>query len=90
MKYQKINPKIGDVIAISEQMSLKFEKIADDLAPVWMEAPSEASTTQFDEGSYVNVTDDVWFVYDKQHWRIMTNSEHLEAKRQTYFNGVQI
>jgi hypothetical protein len=83
----KLKPKLGDVVTISDQMSLKFEKIADDLAPVWMEVPSEKSETLFSDGSYIAVTDELWFIYDQDHWRIMTSNEHVEAYRQNYLSS---
>lgn len=88
MKYQKLRPKVGDVVAISDQMSLKFEKIADDLSPVWMEVPSEKSNMIFTNGSYIAVTDELWFLYDRDHWRVMTTTEHVEANRQSYFGDL--
>jgi hypothetical protein len=88
MKYQKIKPKVGDVIAVSDQMSLRFEKLAEDLEPVWMEVPLENSTHHYSEGAYFTVTQDVWFVFQNHFWRVMTMNERLEAYRQNYFNDL--
>lgn len=86
MRYKNLRPKPGDVIAINDQLSLRFEKLAPDLEPVWMEVSQEASSINYDEGSYIQVTPDVWFVYVREGWRVMTMSEHQEAYRQKYFN----
>jgi hypothetical protein len=88
MNYWKLKPKIGDVVAVSPEMSLKFEKIAEDIAPVWIEVPPEPSTMQFNDGSYLNVTNDLWFVYD-QGWRVMSHNEQHEAYRQTYLSEIR-
>jgi hypothetical protein len=89
MNYWKVKPKLGDVIAISNDMSLQFVKLAEDIAPVWIEIPHEESTMQFNDGCYLAVTDDLWFVYQNQQWRVMTLSEHKEAFRQTYLSEVR-
>lgn len=88
MKYVKLKPKLGDVIAISDDMALKYEKIADDIAPVWMEIPVQRSTVPYSQGTYVTVTEDLWFIYDHDSWRVMTMNEHTEANRQSYFNDL--
>jgi len=89
MNYRKMNPKPGDVIAISSEMSLKFEKLAEDIAPVWIEKPYTPSTMQFNDGCYIAVTDDLWFVFENKNWRVMTLSEHKEAFRQTYLSELR-
>lgn len=89
MKYVKIDARIGDTLKINEYMSLRFEKIADDLGPVWHEIPPIPQNRDVDEGSFVQVTDDIWFVFDKSEWRMMNHSEHVEALRQVYLNGVR-
>lgn len=87
MKYVKLKARIGDVVTISDQMALKFEKIADDIAPVWREVPPEPTDKKFQNGSYITVTDELWFIYDHEHWRIMTANEHVEAYRQNYLGS---
>jgi hypothetical protein len=67
-------------------MSLRSGKIADDLAPVWHEIPPMASTRVPEEGSFIDVTPDVWFVFDGGEWRIMTPGEHVEAERATFLS----
>jgi len=89
MNYVKIKPKLGDVIAISSDMSLKFVKLAEDIAPVWIEIPYSPSTLQFNDGCYLAVTDDLWFVFENANWRVMTLSEHKEAFRQTYLSELR-
>lgn len=84
-----MKPKLGDVIAISSDMSLKFEKLAEDIAPVWIEVPHSPSTMQFNDGCYIAVTDEFWFVYENGNWRVMTLSEHKEAFRQTYLSELR-
>ena len=89
MNYRKLKPKVGDVVAVSPEMSLKFEKIADDIAPVWIEVPPEPSTMQFNDGCYFTVTNDLWFVYEGNNWRVMGPNEHHEAYRQTYLSELK-
>lgn len=89
MNYMKMKPKLGDIIAISSDMSLKFEKLAEDIAPVWIEIPHAPSTMQFNDGCYIAVTDDLWFVYEDHSWRVMTLNEHKEAFRQTYLSELR-
>ncbi len=86
MNYRQMKPNLGDVIAISKDMSLRFEKVAEDIAPVWFEIPYEPSTMQFNDGCYLKVTNDLWFVFEDDHWRVMTQNEHKEAFRQTYLS----
>ena len=88
MNYRKMKPKLGDVIAINDVMSLKFEKVAEDIAPVWMEVPPEPSTMQFNDGCYLTVTNDLWFVFENNSWRVMNPNEHNEAYRQTYLSEI--
>lgn len=89
MNYRKLKPKLGDVVAVSNDMSLKYEKIADDIAPVWIEIPSTPSTIQVNDGCYLTVTNDLWFVYENKEWRVMTLNEHNEAYRQTYLSEIR-
>lgn len=86
MNFKKYKARVGDVVKINESMSLVYEKIADDLGPVWHEIPSGGDEQNFEEGTFVSVTSDVWFVYDKGEWRMMTPNEHIEASRQTYLS----
>ena len=81
MKFKKYEAKLGDTVKINEYMSLKFEKIADDLSPVWHEIPSNGHAGKFEEGTFLSVTPDVWFVFENGNWRVMTPSEHVEATR---------
>jgi hypothetical protein len=90
MNYKNLRPRPGDVIAINDQMSLRFEKLAADIEPVWLEVPRENSSIPYEEGSYIEVTNDVWFIYIHDEWRVMTKSEHLEAYRQGYFNDHRV
>lgn len=87
MNYKKIDAKIGDTLKVSDSMALRFEKFADDLQPVWHEIPVEESTRDFENGSYVPVTEDCWFVFDNGYWRMMTLAEHAEASRQAWYNN---
>lgn len=89
MNYRKMKPKIGDVIAISPALSLKYEKLADDIAPVWFEIPFEPSTVQFNDGCYITVTGELSFVYENGSWRVMGQSEQHEAYRQTYLSELR-
>lgn len=89
MNYRKLKPNLGDVVAVSKDMSLKFEKIAEDIAPVWIEVPPEPSTMLVNDGCYLSVTSDLWFVYDDKNWRVMTPNEHHEAYRQTYLSEIR-
>lgn len=87
MKYKKLQARVGDSLRISDLMSLKFEKFSEDLSPVWHEVPPEPQTNIYDDGSFVEVTDDCWFVFDKDHWRMMTSNEHTEASRQVWHDS---
>lgn len=89
MNYWKLKPKLGDVVAISNDMSLRFEKIAEDIAPVWIEIPHAPSTLQVNDGCYLTVTNDLWFVFENKQWRVMTLNEHNEAYRQTYLSEIR-
>lgn len=82
MIYKKLQAQIGDTIHISDLMSLRYEKLAPDIGPVWHEIPAEDGDKNFEEGSFVEVTPDVWFVYDQGNWRMMSLHEHLEAQKQ--------
>lgn len=82
MRYHKINAKIGDTLKISDSMSLRYEKIAEDLRPIWIEIPPNGEVQNYEDGTYVSVTPDVWFVFERGAWRMMNSSEHLEANRQ--------
>lgn len=84
MKFKKFDARIGDTVRINDSMSLRYEKFADDLHPVWHEIPSNGHRRNYEEGTFVSVTPDVWFVFNHGAWRMMTPSEHLEAYRQTY------
>ena len=86
MNFKKYNAKVGDIVRINESMSLVYEKIADDLRPVWHEIPSDGEKQDFEEGTFVSVTPDVWFVFDKGEWRMMTPTEHIAASRQNYLS----
>lgn len=89
MKFLKFEPHIGDVLTVSDNMSLRFEKIADDLKPVWMEIPRIHTGMEAENGNYVIVTDDLWFVFENGYWRVMTMNEHAEASRQDYLSKSQ-
>lgn len=89
MKYTKIKARLGDTIKINENMSLRFEKMAEDLGPVWHEIPPVPQNKEVEEGDFVQVTDDVWFVYENSRWRMMNHSEHVEAARQVYMNQIK-
>jgi hypothetical protein len=88
MNYKMVKANIGDKLKINDNMSLIYERLADDLSPVWHEIPSVPGNKEVHEGNFVIVTDDVWFVYENFHWRMMTNSEHVEASRQVYMSGL--
>lgn len=88
MKFIKVKPKLGEVISVSDSMSLRYEKLAEDLSPVWMEAPPAESSGKYPEGSYIMVTNDLWFLYDHNSWRVMIMNERIEANRQSYFNDL--
>lgn len=79
MKYKPLQANIGDTLKISDTLSLRFEKIADDLQPAWLEIPAEGSTVQTQDGDYVAVTPDIWFVQDNGRWRMMSQEEHLRV-----------
>lgn len=76
MKYYPLHAKVGDILKISETLSLRFEKVADDLLPIWYEIPVEESTIEGHEGDYVEVSPDICFVLDKGIWRMMSKEEH--------------
>lgn len=82
MIYKKLQADIGDTVRVSDLMSLRYEKIAPDIGPVWHEIPAVEGKGNYEEGSFVEVTPDVWFVFDKGKWRMMNLHEHLEAQRQ--------
>ena len=86
MKFKPINGHEGDVIKINENMSLRYGRVADDLSPVWQEIPPEPGTLEIAEGSYVPVTDDVWFVLENNQWRIMSQKEQVEASREAFIS----
>ena len=86
MMYKPINAHEGDIVQINEHISLRYGKVAADLEPVWQEIPPEPGNLVLDEGSFVPVTDDVWFVLENHYWRIMTQNEHVEASRQVFIN----
>ncbi len=79
MKYKPLKASIGDILKISDTLSLRFEKIAEDLNPTWLEIPAESSTIEAEDGEYVAVTSDIWFVQENGHWRMMTQAEHLRV-----------
>lgn len=87
MKYQRFQAQIGEVLKISDRMSLRFEKIAPDVSPVWYEIPAEDGRWDFKEGTFIEVTDDIWFAYHLGRWRTMTQPEHIEAERQCNLNS---
>jgi hypothetical protein len=82
MIYKKLVPNIGDTVRINDSMSLRFEKIAEDLRPVWHEIPPSEGDLHLEEGVFVSVTPDVWFVFEHGSWRVMSLAEHVEAERQ--------
>jgi hypothetical protein len=84
MKFKKFKPKVGDILEINESMSLLYEKIAKDLLPIWHEIPSVPSNLWLEEGHYVSVTPDIWFLRVADGWRVMSLKERLEATRQDY------
>lgn len=84
MKFKKIDARLGETVRINDSMSLRYEKFADDLLPVWHEIPSDGQMKNYEEGTFVSVTHDVWFVFNNGTWRMMTPSEHIEAYRQNY------
>lgn len=86
MKFKKFEAKVGDTVKINDALALKYEKVAEDLRPVWQEIPSDGEKFSYEDGTFVSVTSDVWFVYDRGEWRMMTPSEHIEASRQTYLS----
>lgn len=90
MNYRKIDAQPGSIVNLNENMSLKYEKIADDLGPVWQEIPPEPSNVEVKEGDFVQVTEDVWFVFVDSQWRMMNHAEHVEASRQVYLNQSKI
>lgn len=71
-------------------MSLRFEKIAYDLQPVWQEIAYEPQTITCQDGHFVEVTPDIWFVLENGAWRTMTASERIDAQRQVYTNKFSI
>jgi hypothetical protein len=89
MRYKKLDAHLGDTLSINENMSLRFEKIAEDLIPIWHEIPPAQQNRDVQEGHFVQVTEDVWFVFENSKWRIMNHSEHVEAARQTYMNKIK-
>jgi hypothetical protein len=86
MMYKPIKAHEGDVVQINEHISLRFGKVASDLEPIWQEIPPEPGNLVVEEGNFVPVTDDVWFVLENHHWRMMTQNEHVEASRQVFIN----
>lgn len=86
MKYIRYLPKLGDTFQISDNMSIRYEKIAEDLRPIWHEVPPSPGIGPIEEGTFIAVTHDIWFVYDHAQWRIMSQSEHTEASRQMWLN----
>lgn len=86
MMYKPINAREGDIVQINEHISLRYGKVAADLGPIWQEIPSEPGNFVLEEGNFVPVTDDVWFVLENNHWRMMTQNEHVEASRQVFIN----
>ena len=87
MKFKKIDGQIGDTLKISDVMSLRFEKITEDLGPVWHEIPSTHENRKYDEGSFVEVTPDCWFVLDQGRWRMMSTNEHIVAARESWLSS---
>lgn len=79
MKYKPLKANIGDILKISDTLSLRFEKVAEDLQPAWLEIPAQSSTIDSSDGDYVAVTPDVWFVQENGHWRMMSQDEHLRV-----------
>lgn len=86
MKFKTIKALEGDVIQINENMSLRYGRVAEDLGPVWQAIPSEPGNLPIEEGNYVPVTEDVWFVLENQQWRIMSQKEHVEASREAFIS----
>lgn len=87
MLFRKLQAKPGDTLRVSDLMSLRFEKISDDLGPIWHEIPATDETLKYDEGNFVEVTEDCWFVFDRGHWRMMSVNEHTEATRQAWLSS---
>lgn len=87
MNYTRYIPKIGDSFQISETMSVLYEKIAEDLNPIWHEVPAQSGITDVEEGTFIAITPDVWFVFDKGKWRMMGQAEHTEASRQLWLSS---
>lgn len=88
MKFRKLKPKVGDVITISDEMSLRYEMIAEDLPPIWHEIPRAVQNLEPEEGNYLKVTTDLWFVFENGRWRVMNADEHVQIERQEYFSDL--
>ena len=87
MRFKKFEAKVGDTVKINEAMALRYEKIAEDLRPIWHEIPSNGEKRSYEDGTFVSVTPDVWFVFERGEWRMMTPSEHIEASRQNFLSS---
>ena len=86
MRFKKYHAKEGDTLKINDSLALRFERFASDLQPVWHEVSAENGNMKYEDGTNVSVTDDVWFVFDKDKWRMMTPYEHIEADRQHFLD----
>ncbi len=87
MRYKKLDPFIGDVLKINDNISLRFEKISADLSPVWMETEGESDTHIYQEGDFICVTNDCWFAFIGGEWKMMSKKEQNEAERQLWLDS---
>lgn len=90
MNYKPLKAGLGDILNINEHLSLRYEKFADDILPVWHEIPPESGNVVPHEGDFVSVTEDVWFVYENGRWRVMDQKEHVEANRQAFISKTSV
>lgn len=86
MNFKPVAAQIGDVIEINKNMSMKYGPMGMGLRPVWHEIPPEKGSISPEEGHFIEVTEDIWFVFENGQWRIMSQPEHVSASREVYLN----